>query len=199
MKRFCLAFGLWLLAAGAHANTPGELVNQHSSSVLQTLTARRDEFRAEPAQLHAYVRGELSAIFDREYAARLVLGRHARSSAPEQISAFAEALIDNLLRKYGDAMLDFDPGLSVRVKAETPMRDGSIVRVASEVLRRAGAPVPVDYMFRKTAEGWRAFDVIVEGVSYVQTYRNQFDEQLRRESLDSVTRQLRDGRIDAGA
>jgi phospholipid transport system substrate-binding protein len=133
---------------------------------------------------------------DREYSARLVLARHARGATPEQIEAFASALTDNLLRRYGTALLDFDPDVDVRVKSETPLRDGKLVRVASEVLRKGGAPVPVDYLFRAVGDDdWKVFDVIVEGVSYVQTYRTQFDEQLRSQNLDQVTAKLRKGEL----
>jgi phospholipid transport system substrate-binding protein len=197
-----LLFGAALLlgaAAPALAASPGEIVKTRTESVLGTLVEKRDAFRSDPAALNAFVRSELESVMDREYSARLVLGRHARSATPEQIAAFAEALTDNLLRRYGTALLDFDPDVDVRVKSEAPLRDGQLVRVASEILRRGGAPVPVDYMFRPDGSGeWKVFDVIVEGVSYVQTYRTQFDEQLRGSSLDDVTARLRAGEIQAG-
>lgn len=198
-----LLLGLILCTAAtlsaANAPSPSELVQTRSGSVLKALSERREEFRGNPKALHDFVRGELQSIFDREYSARLVLGRHSRSIEAGKISAFADALTDNLLTRYGDALLDVDPGVEVRVKAETPLRDGKIVRVATEVLRRAGAPVPVDYMFKQTADGWLAFDVIVEGVSYVQTYRSQFDELLRTESIDALTVKLASGAIRAGS
>lgn len=200
MFRLLCATALLLAAAAVQAagGRPAEVVEARSSAVLKTLTARRDEFRADPSRLHAYVREELTTIFDREYSARLVLGRHSRGVAEDKISAFADALTENLLKRYGDALIDVDPGTDVKVKAETPLRDGKIVRVSSEILRRSGPPVPVDYLFRETANGWLAFDVLVEGVSYVQTYRSQFDELLRTESIDSVTAKLAAGAIRAG-
>jgi phospholipid transport system substrate-binding protein len=70
-----------------------------------------------------------------------------------------------------------------------------MMRVASRIVRQAGEPVQVDYMFRKKDDAWLVFDVIVEGISYVQTYRNQFDEQLRTQSLDQVIAGLRSGAI----
>lgn len=199
MLRLLCATALLLVGFAAQASgKPGELVEARSSAVLKTLTERRDEFRGNPAALHAYVRQELSAIFDREYSARLVLGRHSRGIEASKISAFADALTENLLKRYGDALLDVDPGVDVAVKSEVPLRDGKIVRVSSEILRRSGPPVPVDYLFRESADGWLAFDVIVEGVSYVQTYRSQFDELLRTESIDTLTAKLAAGAIQAG-
>ena len=175
---------------------PKDIVAERTDAVLKTLVEKREQFQADSQALDRFVEGELDRIFDREYSARLVLGRHSRGADPEQISAFAEALTQNLLRKYGAALLDADPSIDVKVLQETELRDGQMIRVATEIHRRGGAPVPVDYMFRAGDGSWKAFDVIVEGVSYVQTYRTQFDEQLRNQTLQQVTDRLRRGEID---
>ncbi len=190
------ALSLALVGIAAAAATPAEIVKTRTTAVLTTLVEKRAEFQADPAKLNAYVKSQLETVMDREYSAQLVLGRHARTATPAQITAFADALTDNLMRRYGTALLDFDPNVEVKVKSETPLRDGKLTRVASEILRKGGAPVPVDYMFRPGKDGeWKVFDVIVEGVSYVQTYRTQFDEQLRSQSLDQVTAKLKAGEI----
>lgn len=185
-------------AGEASASSPSAIVSSRSDRILQTLVQRREEFRGDPASLHAYVDSELDAIFDREYSARLVLAQHGRGASQADIDAFASALTGNLLRRYGDALLEVDPKMDVRIKGETPLRDGAIMRVATEIERQGGAPVPIDYLFRDTDQGWKVFDVIVEGVSYVQTYRTQFAEQLRGKSLAQVTAELEQGRIDVG-
>ena len=188
---------LALPAAATDGASPRELVEDNSARVLGALVERREEFREDPGALHAFIEKELDAIFDTEYSARLVLAQHARGAGPEDVDAFADALSRNLMRRYGDALIDVDPKIDVRVKSETPLRDGAIVRVATEVDRQGGAPVPIDYLFRDTADGWKVFDVVVEGVSYVQTFRTQFAEQLRGKSLAQVTAELREGRLDA--
>lgn len=186
-----------LLALPAFASArPGAIVEERTRSVLTTLVAERSSFSADRARLESFVEEELDALFDREYSARLVLGRHGRGVDPEKISAFADALIRSLLKRYGEALLEADPSLEVRVTGETDLRGGQIVRVASEILRRGGAPVKVDYLFRPVGDDWLVFDVIVEGVSYVQTFRTQFDERLRRQSIDQVIEGLNRGEID---
>lgn len=186
-----------LLALPAMASArPGAIVEERTRSVLTTLVAERSSFSADRARLESFVEAELDALFDREYSARLVLGRHGRGVDPEKISAFADALIRSLLKRYGEALLEADPSLEVRVTGETDLRGGQIVRVASEILRRGGAPVKVDYLFRPVGDDWLVFDVIVEGVSYVQTFRTQFDERLRRQSIDQVIDGLNRGEID---
>lgn len=194
--RFVLASLLAGLALSATAqDTPGALVEARTKAVVSTLAAQRAEFRADPAKLSAYVREQLETLFDREYSARLVLARHARSASEAQITAFADALTENLLRRYGDALLEVEGDLGVRIRAETPLRDGKMMRVNSEITRPGQPSVPIDYLFVRSADGWRVFDVIVEGVSYVQTYRAQFDALLRTRTLDEVTRGLVEGTV----
>jgi phospholipid transport system substrate-binding protein len=193
---FCVALLATTGLAHAVAGKPADIVKATTARVLGTLVDKRADFQANPETLNDFVKVELEAIMDREYSARLVLGPHARGVEPQKLTAFADALTDNLLRRYGKALLDFDPNVEVRVKSETPLQKGKFMRVASEIVRRGGSPVPVDYMFAKDAKGeWKVFDVIVEGVSYVQTYRTQFDEQLRGQTLDQVTSGLKAGAI----
>lgn len=186
------------LSALAAAQSAREMIADRSKVMLTALVQRREEFRAHPDKMNAFIRAELAATFDNEYSARLVLGRHGRELSSEKVVAFADALSENLMRRYGKAMLEFDPDLDVRVLQETPLRGGKIVRVASEIQRSTGSPVPVDYMLRPVDGGWKVFDVIVEGVSYVQTYRAQFEEVLRTQSLDEVIDDLKKGTLDAG-
>ena len=112
---------------------------------------------------------------------------------------FADALADSLMSRYGSALINFDTGLKVRVKSETPLRGGAIVKVSSEFLRAGGQSTPVDYLMRKTGSNWQVFDVMVEGVSFVQTFRSQFDGPLSNKTIKQVATDLRAGRLQADA
>jgi len=186
-------------ATAAKQQTPSQLVLNNSQRVLTALEKRRPEFRKDRAALQAFVKSEFDAMFDRDYAARLVLGRHGRGASAEDVSLFADALADNLMDRYGGSLLDFNTQLRVRVKSETALERGLGVRVSSEFLRQGGEPIPVDYLMRRSGQGWKVFDVMVEGVSYVQTFRKQFDTELQRKSIRQVATELRGGRLQAGA
>lgn len=177
--------------------TPSQLVLNNSQRVLTTLEKRRVEFSKNRVALRQFVSTEFNAMFDRDYAARQVLGRHARGAADADVKLFADALADNLMQRYGSSLLDFNTQLRVRVKSETPLPRGLGVKVSSEFLRQGGEPIPVDYLMRKTGTQWKVFDVMVEGVSYVQTFRNQFDTELQRKTIPQVAADLRNGQIKA--
>ena len=186
-------------AASTQADTPSKLVLDNSQRMLSTLESRRAEFTADRGKLQAFVASEFDRMFDREHSARLVLGRHGRGASDADVKVFADALADSLMRRYGSSLLDFNTQLRVRVKSETPLPRGLGVRVSSEMLRSGGEPIPVDYLMRQTADGWRVFDVMVEGVSFVQTFRQQFDAPLSRKSIRDVAADLGAGRIQADA
>lgn len=186
-------------AAAPRAGAPSALVLENSKRILATLEARRAEFTRNRAALRQFVSSEFSQAFDRDYAARLVLGAHARGASDADIRLFADALADNLMQRYGSSLLDFNTRLQVRVKSETALRNGAIVKVSSEYLREGAAPIPVDYLMHKVGGQWKVFDVMVEGVSFVQTFRTQFDAPLRQKSIAQVAADLKAGRLQAGA
>jgi len=181
------------------AGTPSAMVLNNSTRILSTLEARRAEFSKNRAALSQFISTEFNQVFDRDYAARLVLGTHGRGASDADVAAFADALTGSLMQRYGSALLDFNTKLKVRIKSETPLRGGAIVKVSSEFLRQGGEPVPVDYLLRKNGAQWKVFDVMVEGVSFVQTFRNQFDTPLNQKSIAQVAKDLKAGKLQAQA
>ena len=186
-------------AAATMQGSPSKLVLDNSTRILTTLESRRAEFTADRGKLRQFVSGEFNTMFDRDYAARQVLGRHGRGASDADVKLFADALADNLMARYGASLLDFNTRLKVRVKSETALPRGLGVKVASELLRSGGEAIPVDYLMRKSGSQWKVFDVMVEGVSFVQTFRQQFDAELQRKSIKQVATELRSGQLKADA
>ena len=186
-------------SAVVKAGSPSQLVLANSTRVLSTLEARRPEFTKNRTALAKFVSSEFSQMFDRDYAGRLVLGTHGRGASDADVKLFADALADNLMQRYGSSLLDFNTQLKVRIKSETPIRNGAIVKVSSEMLRSGGEPIPVDYLMRKVGPSWKVFDVMVEGVSFVQTFRTQFAGPLKRKSIKQVAADLKAGNLQISA
>jgi len=186
-------------SAAATQDSPSRMVLDNSQRILSTLESRRAEFQKNRAALEQFVSGEFDAMFDRDYAARQVLGRHGRGASDADVKLFADALTDSLMRRYGSSLLDFNTRLKVRIKSETTLPRGLGVKVSSELLRQGGEPIPVDYLLRRSGNGWKVFDVMVEGVSFVQTFRQQFDAELARKSIRQVAADLASGKVQADA
>ncbi|MEN1943027.1 ABC transporter substrate-binding protein [Luteimonas sp. MJ293] len=179
--------------------TPSQLVLDNTQRVLTTLESRRADFQRDPAALEAFVRSEFETMFDRDYAARQVLGRHGRGASDADITYFANALSDSLLRRYGASLLDFNTRLQARIVSETALPRGLGVRVGAELVRQGGEPIPMSFLLRQSGGQWKVFDVQVEGVSFVSTFRRQFDNELQNKSIRQVADELRGGRVQADA
>jgi phospholipid transport system substrate-binding protein len=186
-------------AAPAAQGSPSKMVLDNSQRILSTLESRRAEFTKNRGALEKFIAGEFNAMFDRDYAARQVLGRHARGASDADVKVFADALADSLMRRYGSSLLDFNTQLKVRIKSETALPRGLGVKVSSELLRQGGEPIPVVYLMRKSGGGWKVFDVMVEGVSFVQTFRQQFDGELTHKSIRQLAAELASGQVKADA
>lgn len=202
-KVFAVALAALVLLPGvaaAQEESASKVVLENSQRILSALESRRAEFKADHGKLEAFVSHEFNATFDRDYAARQVLGRHARGASADDVKLFADALADSLMRRYGSSLLDFNTQLKVRIKSESVLPRGLGVKVSSELLRKGGEPIPVDYFMRKSGDNWKVFDVMVEGVSFVQTFRRQFDSELAHKSIKQVAAELAAGKVavDAG-
>lgn len=186
-------------APAARQNSPSQIVLSNSTRILSTLESRRAEFTQNRAALRQFMTSEFNQMFDRDYSGRLVLGRHGRGASDADVKLFSDALAENLMQRYGTSLLDFNTQLKVRVKSETALPGGRGVRVSTEFLRAGGEPIPVDYLMRQVGGQWKVFDVMVEGVSYVQTFRTQFDTPLSQKPIAQVAAELKAGSMQVDA
>ncbi|MGH8039875.1 MAG: MlaC/ttg2D family ABC transporter substrate-binding protein [Stenotrophomonas sp.] len=185
-------------AAAAPQGQAGKVVLDASTRILTTLQQRRAEFDKNPAALRSYIDSELNRTFDRDYAARLVLGANARGASDADVKLFADAMADNLMQRYGSALLTIQGKPSFRLKGEQPLPGNRGVKVATELLRAGSESTPVEYLMRNVNGQWKIFDVNIEGISYVQTFRTQFDGPLRQKGIKAVANDLRSGSMQAG-
>ncbi len=204
---FAMTVVLGLGAIGAHAadtpapaaNTstqgPQELVQNSAQKMLQELDANRAMYQKDPAKLDALVGNVLLPNFDSEYAARLVLGQYWRSATPEQRKRFVDAFYKSLLRNYGAALIDFTADRFVILPYKGEAGDTNAT-VRTEVKRATGDKVPVNFSLHKTDAGWKAWDVVIEGISYVKSFRTDFASEIQQKGLDAViTRLETDGKV----
>jgi len=172
---------------------PVAVIEEATEVLAQRLEENRATYRKDSQALKADVQDILLPTIDQIYSARLVLGRHGRGKSLEQIEAFADALTEQLLDRYASALLDYS--LNDRIEILPLRGDNSErqTRVRTRVELDNGEHAPVDYVLHKTDEGWRVFDVIVEGISYIATFRSQIDQEIRQSSFEELLERLESG------
>ena len=180
------------LAAQVDASGPEQLVQTAANVLLKALDAHRAEYRQDSAKLRALIDQVFLPHLDTELAARQVLGRHWTTATADQRQRFISAFIKSMLNNYGKALLEFTANrlrvLPFRGNASSPY-----VTVGTQVRKDDGSQVAVNYALHHTDQGWKVWDVVIEGVSYVKSFQQDFGEQIDREGLDAVIQRLERG------
>ena len=182
-------------AAAASAATPPDEVVKSASAELQAGIAKNEKvFRAEPKKLYAYVEQVLLPRFDTKYIAQLILAKHWKAASEDQRARFQVAFKDMLINTYANALLDHYDS----VKAEwQPLRmapDATDVTVQSRVIRTGGKPpLPIGFAMRLKDGEWKVYDIVVENLSLVTSFRGQVNSEIKRTSLDALIQKLESG------
>ena len=193
MKRV-IALGLLLLALGGGAieaavKPPQDVIQDTSTRMIDALRQNRAKLDRDPGQIYGLVDQIVLPNFDFELMSRWVLGRAWQQASPDQRRRFTEEFRTLLVRTYAKALLEYS-GEDIRLLPQPTVGDGSEVTVKTEVRLKAGRPIQINYSMHLNNDGWKVYDVKVDGVSLVTNYRSTFASQIRASGMDSVIADL---------
>jgi phospholipid transport system substrate-binding protein len=186
---------LWLLLllpgwGTAAAEEPLEVVRQTADRMITELRAHRKELEADPRLIYGLVEKIVLPRFDFELISKYALGKNWRTATPEQRKAFTSNFRSLMVRTYAHTLLNY----SDQEIRYLPVRGGGNdkrVVVATQVSAVGAAAIPIDYkLYAADGGGWQVYDVEIDGVSLVSTYRSNFDSQIRRVGVDGVIQWL---------
>jgi len=184
-----LAGGAALAADAVPGPSPQALIETSANKMLAALDADREAARKDPKRVEKLVEEILLPGFDTDESARRVLGAHWQRATPEERQRFIDAFYHSLLRNYGSALAEFTADRMVVLPFRGDLSTGNAT-VRTEVKRKDGTRVPVNYTLRATPEGWKAWDVSIEGISYVRNFRNDIGAEIASKGLGAVIERL---------
>jgi phospholipid transport system substrate-binding protein len=181
---------LALSAAPALAQeAPDALVKRVAEDVLSTIRSDKDLQAGNQAKVKQLIETKLAPHFDFARMTALAAGRNWRSANPEQQQQLTDQFRTLLVRTYSGALTGYrDNTMDYKPLRMNPGDSEVIVR--TEVRRPGQAPVQIDYNMAKTPEGWKAYDVVVAGVSLVTNYRDEFNDIVRSSGIDGLVKAL---------
>tara|TARA_B100000586_G_scaffold180912_1_gene132619 strand:+ start:1027 stop:1635 length:609 start_codon:yes stop_codon:yes gene_type:complete len=151
--------------------------------------ANKERLGDNRAELYSIIDESLSPYFQKKYAGRLVLDKYWATTNRSQRQRFTEGLYQSLIRSYAISMLNFDVSKISVKPIVTNLQNLKKVTIETDVDYK-GEVIPMNFSFGKFKEGWRFYDVRIEGVSYIKNYRNQFKAEIQANGLDSVILRL---------
>lgn len=205
MKRaFVALFGLLLsfTVAAADVTPPDQIARTAIDKIIQLIKSHKDEYARDHKKLYEMVDREVLQYFDFRAMSRAVLGRYWREASEDQRERFTKEFRDLLVRTYATALLKYT-NEEVRFLPFRPT-DEKTALVRTEIIQAGGGPnIPIHYSFFRSEQGWKVYDVAIEGVSLVTNYRGTYAEKARTQGLDALIASISDanrrGQVDKTA
>jgi phospholipid transport system substrate-binding protein len=188
--KFIIIFGLLFSnCVNADIIAPDVLVKNTADEVLSILKANQSNNNNDFKVVAKLVEDKIAIQFDFDRMTRMTLGQSWRKATKEQqeqlVAEFRSLLIRTYsfaLQKYQDQTIQYFP-----LGAD---RDANDVTVKTMIIQSGGPAVPIEYSLEKTAEKWNVYDVKIDGMSLVTTYRGQFSEEIKKNGIDSLIEKL---------
>ena len=199
IRRFAsLLAGALLAAASCLATTasaddtaPDALVRKSIDDVLAIIKADRELQGGNQKKLLDLVEEKVLPHFDFTRMTRLALGRNWAQATDAQKEALTKEFRTLLVRTYSTSLSQYR-NQTIDVKPAKVMAQDKDTVVRTVVNQPGGQPIPIDYGMERTDKGWKVYDVIVDGVSLVTTYRSSFNDQIQKAGVDGLVKTLAD-------
>lgn len=158
---------------------PDELVKKTSEEVLEIVKSDKDIQAGDQQKIFALAEAKILPNFDFDRVSRLVLGRNWANASKEQQVQFQKEFRTLLLRTYASALSKYQ-NQTIQYLPYRSQPDATRATIKTQILQPGGQPIGIDYTLEKGANGWKVFDIVIEGVSLVTNYRSQFNNEIRQ-------------------
>jgi phospholipid transport system substrate-binding protein len=168
---------------------PDQLVQKITDEVQAALKSDKELAAGDKQKALKLAEEKILPYIDFQHATRLAVGRAWREATPEQKQKLVTEFKSMLVRTYSNGIGAYQ-GQTLKVLPSRGKQDPEDTTVRTQFLRPGGQPLPIDFAMRKTDQGWKVYDITVEGVSLVLTYRSEFDAVVKQEGIDGLIRRL---------
>jgi len=172
------------LVGYAWASSPTEQLRAYTDQVMKAL---ENPTLTAPARLEA-VRTVAGQAFDVTETAKRALGLHWQPRTSAERGEFVQLFRDLLERGYLSRIGEYG---GEQIKYVSEKIDGDYAIVRALIVTKNGTQVPVESRLLQKADRWLIYDVLVENVSLIASYRSQFDRVIRTTSYEELVRRLK--------
>jgi len=188
-----LALSGMAVAAGGESS-PEALIQSTSEDMLDVIARTRDR-----AQLLQAVETKVAPHFDFAHMTRLALGQSWQQATPAQQEELAKEFRTLLVRTYTNAFATLKERKATIKLAPAAAATQKEVTVKTRLIPTSGQSILIDYSMESVAGGWKVFDVMVDGVSLVTSYRDSFATEVRNSGVAGLIKSLAEKNRKNGA
>ena len=175
--------------AVAQELAPDQLVQKITDDVLAAIKSDKELAAGDKQKALKVAEEKVLPYIDFEQSTRLALGRAWNQATPEQKKRLVAEFRAMLVRTYSNAVQAYQ-GQTLKVLPSRGKQDPEDTTVRTQYIRAGGQPLPIEFHMRQTEKTWKVYDIVVEGVSLVMTYRSEFDAVVKQEGIDGLIKRL---------
>jgi phospholipid transport system substrate-binding protein len=171
--------------------SPVTFLERTSNQVLKILRDDHEMLQQDPDRVYKIVDEYILPHLDDVTMAKLALGKNWNNATNEQKLQFVDEFRNLLVRTYSKSLIEFKDQ-EIRYFPVTLEEDSQKTSVKAEVIQPGGPSIPMSYRMRIKNNAWKVYDITIDGVSLVTSYRGTFTQEVRKSGIDGLLKYLRD-------
>jgi phospholipid transport system substrate-binding protein len=175
----------------AAIESPVILLERTSSQVIDILRKDHELLKKEPERIYTLIDDYILPHLDDVTMAKLALGKNWNKASKEQKQAFVDEFRNLLVRTYSKSLIEYKDN-DIKYFPVNLAADAVKSEVKGEVLQPDGPSIPIAYRMRVKNNTWKVYDIKIDGVSLVTSYRGTFTQEVRKSGIDGLLKYLRD-------
>ncbi len=178
-------------AISQEPESPAILLERISQQVIKVLKDDHDLLQKEPKHVYGIIDKHILPHLDEVTMAKLALGKNWKKATKKQKQIFVVEFRNLLVRTYSKSLLEFsDQKINFfPVKLASGEKKAS---VKAEVIQPGGPSIPMAYRVRLKKNAWKVYDIKIDGISLVTSYRGTFTQEVRKSGMDGLLKYMHD-------
>lgn len=185
-----MAFGTAWAQAEA-IESPSVFLERTSNQVIQILRDDHELLQKEPERVYKIIDDYILPHLDDVTMAKLALGKNWKKATKQQKLEFVGEFKDLLVRTYSKSLIEFKDQ-EINYFPVKLAQDAHKASVKAEVIQPGGPSIPMAYRVRIKNNSWKVYDIKIDGISLVTSYRGTFTQEIRKSGIDGLLKYLRD-------
>ncbi len=171
--------------------SPVVLLERTSTQVIKILRDDRELLKQEPERVYKIIDDYILPHLDDVTMAKLAMGKNWRKATKQQKLAFVGEFRSLLIRTYSKSLIEFQDQQINYFPVKLP-EDAYKASVKAEVIQPGGPSIPMAYRMRIKNNAWKVYDIKIDGISLVTSYRGTFTQEVRKSGIDGLLKYLKD-------
>jgi phospholipid transport system substrate-binding protein len=184
-----LLLATFIAGANAQELAPEQLVQKITEEVLTAIKSDKQLASGDKQKAMQLAEEKVLPYIDFDEATRLAVGRAWSQASPEQKKKLVSEFRNMLVRTYSNAIEGYQ-GQTLKILPSRKQQAKDEATVRAQFVRAGGQPLPMEFQMRNSGQGWKIYDIAVEGISLVLTYRSEFDAVVKQEGIDGLIKRM---------